>query len=1833
MLTESKELRKIKAKYGNKEKDKVWAFCAGQYSNDFRGNPKYLFIYINEYRQDINAYWLCDDERVIELVHSLGYEAYRLGTIEAETVINYTGVLVAEQVKMVIPAGLENAKYLNLWHGVGGVKPVERSLTTGRLAEEIAKKYIKNNVYYRTHELYLAPSAFIEGIAREQLGLDQNQIIRAGYPRCIYQSHYRKISTFEHDIIKQRELPEDTRIVAYTPTYRNNQGGELFTKAIPDIEKLISVCEEQHLLMVFKMHPLLEKENGFLKTKEAYQDCQWCYFWDNNEDFYEILDKVDCCIMDYSSIFTDFIAVGVKHFLRYTFDFNSIEFDFPLDYDEATVGRKCNNFEELLAALADYEKDDIKEDIKRIGNLYWEYADENSLDRIVDYTVAFKPLEKTFPILYSFDIFDTLISRKVLAPIGIFYYVKEKMIASTQKWPDYLVENYPFIRSNAEANVREYYNRSIVERDDERCEIQFEEILNRIQVIYGISDEQKVLLGQWEMEAELENVIPLTERINYVKQLVAEGEDVVLISDMYLPKDFILQMLSKADPILAEIPLYLSSEYGYQKSRKSLYMEVYRHYGTEYSFKRWIHTGDNDHSDRKMARALNIETVLVEKTEFNKFEEALTERAQSYDGYLIAASLARFRAEHISKKAYFAYAYISMLFVPYVHWALNASVADGNEIAYFISRDGHQLKRIADAIIAEENLNIETKYIYASRRTWRIPSFFDHIDIGFWGKGYGNLAKVSSFSSLLKALDISEDDFREMFPELSYLNGTNPIDEEENIHLISIIKNSLKYEKYLLQKAQEERVPACGYLAQEMEPEKSFSIIEYWGRGYTQENFTRLWQNIVKKEVATTFYYSRSTLPSDEYNIRKNYTSHPSSQAFIESIFSCINYKTIEGYWRKNGKWLPVTAPNNCDLELFHAMETYLPTFAKQFCTLPLRNRDKLGRTLIDFAITWHAEHKDWEYFTEVLAKQKDSVEMYGSRTEYAPRLTMDSLNQVMEGKRRNQISKSIVMSYYRSSEDVKSRYRDMFQVRENEDLSLGWKISDDEINRNKVARDNLVKQMRLNDEFEKLYSEECSTNKVGSNVLLLSDNKSFEIMEYSSLLSCLEAQNRLHVMTIALGSTKLNRQQLAREIAISKYVIVPHPLALLSDLKLRNETKLIVLGDTAIQYFKNTMASKRKLRDEQDLAALKLKNDITYVQCASQAAFEREKIKYQLSGDARPLVIGNCFTDCYFDEDIKSKIRKKLYLAFPEAEYKKIICYIPYYRVRNAKSKYAQMLNMQELQKALSNDYVVIMNLMSNAKEMSNIIENNEFSMDASKILSVREQMMIADIIIADYRDTSFDAAIFDVPVFVTCNDYEKFDIGQVFCSFHEMLFGVPINDTWELITQIKNIENYDDTNQRKFKEKYLTYCDGHAAERLVKFIIDREIKSEGLSETIENKENLYIPSRYIEKKSVAHEGTIHLRLTEDVIKKTPVLLWDNYQGAEEYELAITDESQNNIQKVCIISESKRYYYVPESKMDCYFIIRPISNTDSFIGEWSAPFKIPTDYNNEFSKVLRENISAPKIIGCTKDIKGGIRIYWDGNENAAAWKIYRKHDGEVKNIYELPNLCTWEWADALGDWRSEDIYYVSAVYKDHGALIESDLSAGYATKDILKERPIVTRHIPEGLRIKWLRQEGTEYYRIYRKDGIRAKYHLVQEIFDPEITTYVDSTIHSGVVRYIIQSYTTNGMLATAPLRLDLEEPLQKPSGLQIVSISQNDIELLWDSAENISGWNIRRCTVDNPKGEKIAEVPGIFNWWRDKNVTNDTIGYRIEAFKYTSKFTMYSGYCKIQYVPITIS
>ncbi len=1414
----------VKVTIKGNDKNKVWAFCSGQFSNDFRGNPKYLFIYINKYRPDIEAYWLCDNNNIIQQVRKLGYKAYKIGTPQAEYAISKIGVLVSEQVKMNIPNGLENAKYLNLWHGVGGVKNVERSISDGVLIEQIAKKYIAKNEYYRQNELYVATSELIYNIAVEQLGLTDKQIIKAGYPRCIYQSKYDRVCTYNFNQILYK-LPKDTRIVAYTPTYRNFTTKEVFMSAIPDIERLIKVCEQNHILFIFKMHPLIEKEASFLNAKEKYKNCKWLYFWDNKNDFYEVMDKVDLCIYDFSSIFTDFVAMGVKNFIRYNFDFEPEDLEYSLGYDKATLGPKCKTFDQLLECLSNFDGQDLTEDIKRVNQLFWEYNVDDSIEKIINETINFVPFKLDLPTLYSFDIFDTLIGRKVLDPIGIFYYVKEKMNESKFHYFKYLIENFPNVRHNAELNVREYYNRTINERNDNRCEIQLIEIYERIQNLYNLTDEARDYLIELEIEAELENVIPLEENIKKLKELYNDGNKVILISDMYLPETVIKRMLKKADPLLEKLDLYLSSTLGYQKSRKTLYLEVYRRYGVNYNFKKWHHFGDNVHSDINMPKNLNIEPHKIQRLKFNEYENALIKKINTYDAYLIAGSLARFRQKHLNEKEQFVYSYVSLLFVPYIYWAIHDIKDNHFENVYFISRDGHNLKKIADKINEMENLNLNTKYIYASRKTWRVPSFINEIDVDFWGMGHGNFSDVTNYDKLLKALNLSEEEFRAIFPELEYLEKNPELIKNEIESLVKIFQSSKKYEECLLNKAGDLRESVCGYLKQEMDIDKQVAIVEYWGRGYTQENFTRLWHYITGEKRDVTFYYSRSTFPSQGNNIRKNFTANCSAQQFIEAIFNCINYKSIEEYQKINNKWQPVIEKNECDEELFRILEEYLVVFAEHYTKINFINRDAIGRSLINFAMDYYKQKPNWSGFVNVLGHLTDSVQLYGEVKEFAPPLDRKTLNLLQNKKiKLSDVTKNVTISSYRTNKNNKARFFKLYQAEEqNSSVKLRKLLSKRELETSFRAKENHQRAIKKSRKLNTYYQQYIEEVKVKNKIVILNSSMYFNDLEFETLFKELSKQSQYEITKISLKYRIINYKKLAKILAEAKYIIVRTPIKLLHEIDLRRETKTIVLSENAMNYFSKGCMKVAKIKEKEKLQKYQYGMQTDILQLPSSNLVDLYHKTYHTNIDTKYLTTGSVITDCYFDKSKKKKLRENLNQVFKEAKGKKVICYMPYKRYNNKKQRYLELLNIHLLASKLKDEYVVIIHCKNANGFCANELNVKGFSKDLTLQFSAREQMMMADVIVGDYRDTMFEAPLLNVPIFIS--NWDKININfkeNLMYDFDEIKYGVEISSTNDLIDKIKNISTFDYTIQEAFREKYLKECDGNSAKRLVEYLLE---------------------------------------------------------------------------------------------------------------------------------------------------------------------------------------------------------------------------------------------------------------------------------------------------------------------------------------------------------------------------------------------------------------------------
>ena len=202
-------------------------------------------------------------------------------------------------------------------------------------------------------------------------------------------------------------------------------------------------------------------------------------------------------------------------------------------------------------------------------------------------------------MIYTFDVFDTLITRKTYSPHGIFYIVQEKLKKNNYKVSSgvNLQESFVKMRINAEREANRVIN--YTKKD---CNLpDFDEIYRAFSVLYSVTDKECEYLRKLEFEAEKANILPIKENIDMLKKLIEEGEDVVLISDMYMSEKEIRELLLSVDNIFDNISLLVSSAYRKTKSKGDLYSLFIDKYNVKDG---WIHIGDNISSDVNMARQM-----------------------------------------------------------------------------------------------------------------------------------------------------------------------------------------------------------------------------------------------------------------------------------------------------------------------------------------------------------------------------------------------------------------------------------------------------------------------------------------------------------------------------------------------------------------------------------------------------------------------------------------------------------------------------------------------------------------------------------------------------------------------------------------------------------------------------------------------------------------------------------------------------------------------------------------------------------------------------------------------------------------------------------------------------------------------------------------------------------------------------------------------------------------------------------------------------------------------------------------------------------------------------
>lgn len=340
------------------------------------------------------------------------------------------------------------------------------------------------------------------------------------------------------------------------------------------------------------------------------------------------------------------------------------------------------------------------------------------LDKVVDKKIQ----------MVSFDIFDTLVQRTLDRPVDVFTLMEPFIYRMTSG----KIQNFSKTRYLAEkmARTKKTY------ADPKSNEVLLSEIYDIFVNSGDMSQEQAVLAMNEEMRMERKVLIRKEDGISLLRAAKTAGKRVLLISDMYLPKSFLISVLDGLG-IRGYGAFYISCEHNVRKHDGRLFDVVAQSEGVVADAS-WLHIGDNMVSDIDMAMSRGLSALKLVRGSENlmrtkKYSDMyLKSRGERtiWDSIQLGLIAKEFHADtagkvyldtHFSGSPYqLGYAGIGPLLTGFALWLANKSRNDGVSDLYFLARDGDVMKRVFDVIAPSVCPEIKTHYIYSSRRAAQV---------------------------------------------------------------------------------------------------------------------------------------------------------------------------------------------------------------------------------------------------------------------------------------------------------------------------------------------------------------------------------------------------------------------------------------------------------------------------------------------------------------------------------------------------------------------------------------------------------------------------------------------------------------------------------------------------------------------------------------------------------------------------------------------------------------------------------------------------------------------------------------------------------------------------------------------------------------------------------------------------------------------------------------------------------------------------------------------------------------------------------------------------------
>ncbi len=503
---------------------------------------------------------------------------------------------------------------------------------------------------------------------------------------------------------------------------------------------------------------------------------------------------------------------------------------------------------------------------------------------------------------YSFDIFDTLLIRSCGAPSGVFEILAQRILGVDAE--ESCKCDFVDIRMDGEAAARRKKGGAEVTLQDIYANCDFS----------MLTDTTSSVIADMEMAIEAEVLMPVVSMQRKLEEIRNIGSQIYFISDMYLPEEFIKELLDKNGFWKEGDKVYVSSKCGVTKHNGGLYKLIAKENHLKYS--RWHHYGDNKRGDIMSAIRLGIRCHLVNHN-YNHYEKMMLNNDGSAD-FGVGMQLAGIsRALRLSSPVEDIHtssitSIVAPLYTSFVCDALCDARKNGVTLLFFFARDGYLPFRIAQEF-APLFPEIQIQYIYISRSALYLPGIKDFSPESFQSLLMHEFNETTIASMLSHVM--SPDAHREIcdaYPELASLDCSKEsfvkmLEHKEAAHILKgyVTTQRLRIIQYFRQNGLTRENTAAFLDLRGSRASQGFlnNILEADGYNKMKGYYFDVMENkIITREIGKYFAFidERRCLRS---SILKNI---PGFSPAFEYYFSITSEKRTLYYEDVDGKIVPV---------------------------------------------------------------------------------------------------------------------------------------------------------------------------------------------------------------------------------------------------------------------------------------------------------------------------------------------------------------------------------------------------------------------------------------------------------------------------------------------------------------------------------------------------------------------------------------------------------------------------------------------------------------------------------------------------------------------------------------------------------------------------------------------------------------------------------------------------------------------------------------------------------------------------------------------------------------